>query len=90
MPVTEAQASGVPTLTSDCSSLPEAAGDAALLVDPTDVDAIAGGLDRLLTDGALREALRQRGLAHAARFTWQQMAVETAQVYRRALEGEAV
>jgi glycosyltransferase involved in cell wall biosynthesis len=90
MPVTEAQASGVPTLTSDRSSLPEAGGDAALLVDPYDVDAIAGGLYRLLTDGALREELRQRGLAHAARFTWQRTAVETAGVYRRALEGEAI
>ena len=90
MPVTEAQASGVPTLTSDQSSLPEAAGDGALLVDPTDVDAMADGLRRLLANVALREDLRQRGMAHAARFTWQQMAVETAQVYRRALEGGAV
>jgi glycosyltransferase involved in cell wall biosynthesis len=88
MPVTEALASGVPTLTSDRSSLPEAAGDAALLVDPTDVDAIAQGLHRLLTDGTLRETLRQRGLSHAAQFTWQRMAAQTADVYRCALEGE--
>ena len=90
MPVTEAQASGVPTLTSDRSSLPEAAGDAALLVDPFDVDAIADGLRQLLTNGALREELRQRGLVHTREFTWQRMAAQTRDVYRRALEGEAV
>jgi len=85
MPVLEAQACGVPVLTSDCSALPEAAGDGALLVDPCNVGAVAEGLQRLLTDEALRETLRQRGLAHAARFTWQQTAAETVAVYRRAL-----
>ncbi len=85
MPVTEAQASGTPVLTSDCSSLPEAAGDGALLVDPHDVEAMAAGLQRLLTDGALRDHLRQRGLAHAACFTWQRAAADTVAVYRRAL-----
>ena len=58
LPVVEAMARGVPTLTSDTSSLPEVAGDAALLVDPTDVSEIAEGLARLLTDHAFAEDLR--------------------------------
>ncbi len=85
MPVLEAQACGTPVLTSNCSALPEAAGDAALLVDPTDVAAIADGLDRLLTDSPTHQSLRQRGLAHAAGFTWTKTAAETVAVYRLAL-----
>ena len=84
MPVLEAQACGTPVLTANVSSLPEAAGDGALLVNPLDVEEIAAGLHRLLTDAALREELRQRGLAHARRFSWARTAQETAQVYRRA------
>lgn len=85
MPVTEAQACGTPVLTSRSSSLPEAAGDAALFVDPQDVDEIAAGLDRLLTDAELRQDLSSRGLAHAGSFSWSRTARQTAQVYRRAL-----
>jgi len=85
MPILEAQGCGTPVLASDRSSLPEAAGDGALLVDPYDVAAIAAGLHRLLHDRTLRETLRQRGLNHAARFTWQRTAAKTAAVYRRAL-----
>ena len=84
MPVTEAQASGTPVLTSNVSSLPEAAGDGALLVDPQDVEEMADGLHRLLTDSALRDTLCERGLAHARTFTWQQSAAETLAVYQRA------
>jgi glycosyltransferase involved in cell wall biosynthesis len=85
MPVTEAQACGTPVLTSNCSSLPEAAGDAALHVAPRDVGAMSEGLHRLLTDAALCDDLRRRGLAHAARFTWRKTAATTAAVYRRTL-----
>ncbi len=85
MPVLEAQACGTPVLTSNVSSLPEAAGDAASMVDPYDVGALAAELDRLLTDKPLRHELRKRGLAHASQFTWPLMAQETADVYRRAL-----
>jgi glycosyltransferase involved in cell wall biosynthesis len=90
IPVTEAQACGAPVLTSNVSSLPEAAGDAALMVDPFDVEAIAAGLNQLLSDEQLRQDLRERGLAHASRFTWARTAQETAQVYRRIalVEGE--
>jgi len=85
LPVLESQACGTPVLTSDVSSLPEAAGDAALMVDPYDVKAIAAGLNRLLVDEPLRRELRERGLVHARAFTWLSMAQETARVYRRAL-----
>ncbi len=85
LPVLEAQACGTPVLTSNVSSLPEAAGDAALMVDPHDVEALAAGLGRLLTDEPLRHELQERGLTHAREFTWPRTARETARVYRRAL-----
>jgi glycosyltransferase involved in cell wall biosynthesis len=87
LPVLEAQACGTPVLTSNTSSLPEAAGDAALMVDPYDVEAIAAGLSQVLTDESLRHQLRERGLVHAGRFSWPRAARETACVYRRALAG---
>jgi glycosyltransferase involved in cell wall biosynthesis len=74
-------------LTSNVSSLPEAAGDAALMVDPYDVEALAAELNRVLTDEPLRHELRGRGLAHARQFSWPHTAQETARVYRRALAG---
>jgi glycosyltransferase involved in cell wall biosynthesis len=73
MPVLEAMACGAPVAASNTSSLPEVAGDAALLVDPTDVAA----LSRLAGDAALRASLRARGLIQAARFSWQRCASET-------------
>jgi glycosyltransferase involved in cell wall biosynthesis len=82
LPVLEAMARGVPTLASNVSSLPQVAGDAALLVDPTDVSEIAEGLARLLTDPALADDLRQRGLQRAATFTWAATARATLGVYR--------
>ena len=85
LPVLEAQACGTPVLTSNVSSLPEAAGDAAVMVDPYDVEALAAGLDRLLADEPLRHELRSAGLAHASQFTWSHTAQETARVYHRAL-----
>jgi glycosyltransferase involved in cell wall biosynthesis len=87
MPVLEAQACGTPVLTSNIPPLPEAAGDAALMVDPYDVEALTAGLNRLLTDEPLRQALRERGLAHASQFSWTNTARETTCVYRRALRG---
>ncbi|MCS7219935.1 MAG: glycosyltransferase family 1 protein [Anaerolineae bacterium] len=73
-PVLEAQACGVPVLTSTVSSLPEVAGDAAWLVEPIDVDAIADGLHRLLTDEWLRAQLITRGYRNVQRFSWAQTA----------------
>ncbi len=74
IPVLEAQACDVPVLTSTTSSLPEAAGDGALLVNPLDVAAIAAGLQQLLENDALRSRLRQNGRANLARFTWERTA----------------
>jgi len=85
LPLLEAQACGTPVLTSNVSSLPEAAGEAALMVDPYDVEALAAGLHRLLVDEPLRHELRERGLAHAGQFSWPRAAQETARVYWRAL-----
>ncbi len=85
LPVLEALACGTPTLTSATTSLPEAGGDAALTVPPDDVEAIAEGLARLLADDALRADLRERGLAHAARFSWETTAQRTAALYRQLL-----
>jgi glycosyltransferase involved in cell wall biosynthesis len=87
LPVLEAQACGTPVLTSNASSLPEAAGDAAVMVPPDDVEALTAALDMLLSDEALREELRERGLRHAAQFSWQRTALETARVYHMALRG---
>jgi glycosyltransferase involved in cell wall biosynthesis len=67
-------------LTSTTSALPEVAGDAALLVDPHDTAAIAEGLARLISDAALRERLRERGVQRAAQFTWDRCASETLRV----------
>ncbi len=71
MPVLEAQACGTPVVCSMVSSLPEAAGDAALFCDPLDVDAIAGAMERALSDDALRAKLIARGFENLKRFSWQ-------------------
>jgi glycosyltransferase involved in cell wall biosynthesis len=85
LPVLEAMAHGVPVLTSDRSSLPEVAGDAALLVDPEDREAIAAGLLRLAGDTALRERLAAAGRRRAAGFTWRATAAATWAAYREVL-----
>ncbi len=86
-PVLEGMAARVPVMTSTASSLPEVAGEAALLVDPSDQDAMAEGMRALLEDEDLRDRLIASGLARAATFTWQETAKRTAVVLREA--GEA-
>ena len=83
-PVLEGFAAGVPVLTSNVSSLPEVAGDAAVLVDPDDIDAIAAGLSEIVADDDLRAVLSASGVARAARFTWEATARSTAAVLRDA------
>jgi alpha-1,3-rhamnosyl/mannosyltransferase len=85
LPVLEAMACGTPVACSNASSLPEVAGDAALLFAPTDTSAIAQAIQRLTDDASLRADLRQRGLRQAARFTWRRTAELTLAVYRDAL-----
>ena len=84
LPVLEAMACGAPVITSNVSSLPEVAGEAALLVDPLSVDQIAGGIDRVLHDPTLREDLRRQGARQAARFSWEKTALGTLAAYRMA------
>ncbi len=74
LPVLEAMACGVPVVCSNTSSLPEVAGDAALLVDPRDIDALSATLRRAMEDDDLRRTMVERGLAQAARFTWDRSA----------------
>ncbi len=83
LPVVEAMASGAPVLTSRGSSLDEVAAGAAVAVDPLSVDDILHGLTQLVDDGALRETLRQRGLARAAELSWAKTADETRAVFLR-------
>lgn len=85
LPVLEALACGTPALTSNVSSLPEAAGDAGLLVDPLDVEAVAAALDRLLSDADLRASLAEKGIDHARQFSWARAAGVTWDIYRRLL-----
>ena len=87
IPVLEALACSTPVVCADNSSLPEAAGDAALLADATDPQAFAAALQRLIEDEMLRTELRQRGLRHAARFTWRRSAETLWQTYQQVLHG---
>lgn len=82
MPVLEAMACGAPVITADTTALPEVVGDAALLVNPRDPDALAEAMRRVIEDRELREDLRARGLARAAAFTWARAARQTLGVYR--------
>ena len=86
LPILEAQAAGVPVMTANNSSLPEVAGDAAILVDPTDVDAIAEAMLRLSSDEALRQQLIVAGHANVARFSWQKAARATLAVLIKAAQ----
>jgi glycosyltransferase involved in cell wall biosynthesis len=83
LPVLEAMARGVPVACSNASSLPEVAGDAALLFDPHDEAAIAAAIERLLSDRAEIERLRARGLRRAREFTWERTARATLDSYAR-------
>jgi glycosyltransferase involved in cell wall biosynthesis len=89
LPVLEAMARGVPVACSGVSSLPEVAGDAALLFDPADPSDIASSIDRLLGDAGLRAQLVQRGLVRCREFTWERTARETLASYRRAIAARA-
>lgn len=87
LPVLEAMQAGIPVLTSNTSSLPEVAGNAAVLIDPEDVGSLTAGLQRLLWDSRLRENLARKGTAHAAHFSWDRAASLTLETYRRAIGG---
>jgi glycosyltransferase involved in cell wall biosynthesis len=83
LPVVEAMACGTPVVCSNTSSLPEVAGDAALMVDPTDASALAQALGRVISDSRLQANLAERGLRRAAAFSWERTARETVAVYEQ-------
>lgn len=83
LPVLEAMACGAPVVCSNASSLPEVAGDAALMVAPHDTAGLAAAMQRVLSDAELRDRLSALGLAQARRFTWEEAARQTAAVYGR-------
>ncbi len=82
LPPLEAMACGTPVVTSNRSSLPEVAGDAAILVDPDDVGDIAVELKRIIEDEELRNGLIKKGLTRAKKFTWDRCATKTLAIYR--------
>ena len=81
LPPLEAMASGAPVVTSNVSSLPEVAGDAAVLVDPYDVGSIVDGITRVLTDPALADDLRRKGRERARDFSWERSVARTRDLY---------
>ncbi len=87
LPVVEAMACGTPVVCADAPGLRDAAGDAALRVDPHDTDALAGAIQRVLDEPNLRADLQARGLAHARTLTWAGAAAATLALYRALATG---
>jgi len=87
LPPLEAMASGTPVITSNLSSLPEVVGDAAMLIDPYQPDAIAGAMRRVLQDERLRDDMRERGLARVREFSWARSVKQVREIYDEVLAG---
>ena len=85
LPPLEAMASGTPVITSNVSSLPEVVGDAAMLIDPYEPDAIAGAMRRVLADDRLRDDMRERGLARVRHFSWDRSVRRIREIYGEVL-----
>jgi glycosyltransferase involved in cell wall biosynthesis len=86
LPVLESMQCGTPVICSNATSLPEVAGDAAILVSPTDEDELCQAMLNLLTDSALQQDLRQRGLERAKQFTWSKAADKVVDLYQRVIQ----
>lgn len=82
LPPLEAMASGTPVVTSNVSSLPEVVGDAAMLIDPYDVESIVDGIRRVLSEPALANELRARGIQRAREFSWERSVARTKELYQ--------
>lgn len=89
LPILEAMACGCPVICSSAASLPEVAGDAAIIIDPHDVEALANAMDEVATNQRLRDSLAQKGLQRAELFDWKATAQETLEVFRDVLRGES-
>lgn len=87
LPPLEAMACGVPVIVSTSSSLPEVVGNAGILIEPLDVDAISDAMRRVLEDREFADGLSRRGIARAVDFTWRRTAEETTAVYLKVLAG---
>lgn len=85
LPVLEAMSCGVPIITSNLSSLPEVAGDAGILVSPTNLDEIVNALERVVDDGTLRESMIAKGMQQAQKFSWKAGAQQLHHIYDRLL-----
>lgn len=90
LPVLEAMACGIPTVSSRSSSLPELGGEAARYFDPYDVEEMASAIRAVWTDGELRAEMREKGLTQAAKFSWARAAEETLAIYGAILDSEMV
>ncbi len=83
LPVVEAMACGTPVITSNCTSIPEITGDAAMLIDPWSSNEIAGALSRLIGNPDVKRDLAQKGCSQARKFSWRQTAEATFAVYEK-------
>ena len=88
LPVLEAMSSGTPVITSNTSSLPEVAGDAAILVNPAEIFELYEAMEALVTSPSLREDLKRKGLEQSKKFTWEKTARQTLEVYRNVFQQE--
>ncbi len=84
LPPLEAMQCGAPVITGNRTSLPEVVGDAGLMVDPFDVTAIAEAMQKLLDDRELRQTLSLKGIEQARKFSWDEAAVETLALFKKA------
>ena len=85
LPVVEAMACGTPVITSNISSLPEVAGESALLINPTDINALSEAMQTVWYTPNLAQTMRQQGFIQAAKFSWAKAAAQTAQIYQQTL-----
>lgn len=85
IPILEAMASGVPVISSNTTSMLEVAGDAAILVDPSDVASLETGIKRVLNDESLQHVLAEKGLANSASFRWDISAAKVREIYQKLL-----
>ena len=86
LPILEAMRYGCPVLTSNVSSLPEAGGDAAMYFDPENTEDIEEKMEKVLTDHALRDTMKEKGLSHYKKFTWEKAAQEVLSVVEEVLD----